>query len=150
MIEWLENYLSKANQSLLVVSHDRYFIDAISTDIYELDNCTINKYHGNFAYYLEKKAERQQQQAAWQAKARNLYKKELEWIRRMPQARGTKSRSRIEAFEQLEQQLQQKVEQESKSGENGESNRKTRYRCYANRACARKPRRKRAFILGFC
>lgn len=115
MIEWLENYLSKANQSLLVVSHDRYFIDAISTDIYELDNCTINKYHGNFAYYLEKKAERQQQQAAWQAKARNLYKKELEWIRRMPQARGTKSRSRIEAFEQLEQQLQQKVEQESKS-----------------------------------
>lgn len=115
MIEWLENYLSKANQSLLVVSHDRYFIDAISTDIYELDNCTINKYHGNFAYYLEKKAERQQQQAAWQAKARNLYNKELEWIRRMPQARGTKSRSRIEAFEQLEQQLQQKVEQESKT-----------------------------------
>lgn len=115
MIEWLENYLSKANQSLLVVSHDRYFIDAISTDIYELDNCTINKYHGNFAYYLEKKAERQQQQAAWQAKARNLYKKELEWIRKMPQARGTKSRSRIEAFEQLEQQLQQKVEQESKT-----------------------------------
>lgn len=115
MIEWLENYLTKANQSLLVVSHDRYFIDAISTDIYELDNCTINKYHGNFAYYLEKKAERQQQQAAWQAKARNLYKKELEWIRRMPQARGTKSRSRIEAFEQLEQQLQQKVEQESKT-----------------------------------
>ena len=115
MIEWLENYLSKANQSLLVVSHDRYFIDAISTDIYELDNCTINKYHGNFAYYLEKKVERQQQQAAWQAKARNLYKKELEWIRRMPQARGTKSRSRIEAFEQLEQQLQQKVEQESKT-----------------------------------
>lgn len=115
MIEWLENYLSKANQSLLVVSHDRYFIDAISTDIYELDNCIINKYHGNFAYYLEKKAERQQQQAAWQAKARNLYKKELEWIRRMPQARGTKSRSRIEAFEQLEQQLQQKVEQESKT-----------------------------------
>lgn len=115
MIEWLENYLSKANQSLLVVSHDRYFIDAISTDIYELDNCTINKYHGNFAYYLEKKSERQQQQAAWQAKARNLYKKELEWIRRMPQARGTKSRSRIEAFEQLEQQLQQKVEQESKT-----------------------------------
>lgn len=115
MIEWLENYLSKANQSLLVVSHDRYFIDAISTDIYELDNRTINKYHGNFAYYLEKKAERQQQQAAWQAKARNLYKKELEWIRRMPQARGTKSRSRIEAFEQLEQQLQQKVEQESKT-----------------------------------
>ena len=115
MIEWLENYLSKANQSILVVSHDRYFIDAISTDIYELDNCTINKYHGNFAYYLEKKAERQQQQAAWQAKARNLYKKELEWIRRMPQARGTKSRSRIEAFEQLEQQLQQKVEQESKT-----------------------------------
>ena len=110
MIEWLEDYLSKSNQTLLLVSHDRYFIDKVSTDIYELDNCEIN---GNFAYYLEKKAERQQQAAAQHAKAKNLYKKELEWIRRMPQARGTKSRSRIEAFERLQEQVSQKVEQES-------------------------------------
>lgn len=113
MIEWLESYLSTANQTILVVSHDRYFIDKVSTDIYELDNCTINKYQGNFSYYLEKKAERQQQEIAQQAKAKNLYKKELEWIRRMPQARGTKSRSRIEAFERLQEQVSQKVEQES-------------------------------------
>ena len=113
MIEWLESYLSTANQTILVVSHDRYFIDKVSTDIYELDNCTINKYQGNFSYYLEKKAERQQQEIAQHAKAKNLYKKELEWIRRMPQARGTKSRSRIEAFEKLQEQVSQKVEQES-------------------------------------
>ena len=113
MIEWLESYLSTANQTILVVSHDRYFIDKVSTDIYELDNCTINKYQGSFSYYLEKKAERQQQEIAQQAKAKNLYKKELEWIRRMPQARGTKSRSRIEAFERLQEQVSQKVEQES-------------------------------------
>ena len=113
MIEWLESYLSTANQTILVVSHDRYFIDKVSTDIYELDNCTINKYQGNFSYYLEKKAERQQQEIAQHAKAKNLYKKELEWIRRMPQARGTKSRSRIEAFERLQEQVSQKVEQES-------------------------------------
>ncbi|MBQ2386819.1 MAG: ABC-F family ATP-binding cassette domain-containing protein [Bacteroidales bacterium] len=113
MIEWLEDYLSKSNQTLLLVSHDRYFIDKVSTDIYELDNCEINKYFDNFAYYLEKKAERQQQAAAQHAKAKNLYKKELEWIRRMPQARGTKSRSRIEAFERLQEQVSQKVEQES-------------------------------------
>lgn len=115
MIEWLENYLSTANQTILVVSHDRYFIDKVSTDIYELDNCTINKYQGNFSYYLEKKAERQQQEIAQQAKAKNLYKKELEWIRRMPQARGTKSRSRIEAFEKLEEKVSQKVEAEGKT-----------------------------------
>lgn len=115
MIEWLEDYLSTANQTILVVSHDRYFIDKVSTDIYELDNCTINKYQGNFSYYLEKKAERQQQEIAQQAKAKNLYKKELEWIRRMPQARGTKSRSRIEAFERLEEKVSQKVEAEGKT-----------------------------------
>lgn len=115
MIEWLEDYLSTANQTILVVSHDRYFIDKVSTDIYELDNCTINKYQGNFSYYLEKKAERQQQEVAQQAKAKNLYKKELEWIRRMPQARGTKSRSRIEAFEKLEEKVSQKVEAEGKT-----------------------------------
>lgn len=103
MIEWLENILSSSNRTLLIISHDRYFIDNVCTDIYELDEARINKYHGGFEYYLEKKAERQQEQTAQLAKARNLYKKELEWIRRMPQARGTKSRARIEAFEDLKE-----------------------------------------------
>ena len=103
MIEWLENILSSSNRTLLIISHDRYFIDNVCTDIYELDEARMNKYHGGFEYYLEKKAERQQEQAAQLAKARNLYKKELEWIRRMPQARGTKSRARIEAFEDLKE-----------------------------------------------
>ncbi len=114
MIEWLEDYLAKSNLSLLIVSHDRYFIDKVSTDIYELEQGGIHRYQGNFAYYLEKKAERQQQQAAFQAKAKNLYRKELEWIRRMPQARGTKSRARIEAFEELQETLSVPQIQEAK------------------------------------
>ncbi len=114
MIEWLEDYLAKSNLSLLIVSHDRYFIDKVSTDIYELEQGEINRYQGNFAYYLEKKAERQQQQAAFQAKAKNLYRKELEWVRRMPQARGTKSRARLEAFEELQDSLSVPKVQEAK------------------------------------
>ena len=105
MIEWLEEYLNTANQSILFVSHDRYFIDKVSTDIYELDRGQICKYEGKFDYYLEKKAERQQQESVTLAKAKNLYKKELEWIRRMPQARGTKSRARIEAFNELKETI---------------------------------------------
>lgn len=105
MIEWLEEYLKTANQSILFVSHDRYFIDKVSTDIYELDRGQICKYEGKFDYYLEKKAERQQQESVSLAKAKNLYKKELEWIRRMPQARGTKSRARIEAFNELKETI---------------------------------------------
>lgn len=103
MIEWLEEYLSTANQTILFVSHDRYFIDKVSTEIYELDRGQICKYEGKFDYYLEKKAQRQQQESASLAKAKNLYKKELEWMRRMPQARGTKSRARIEAFNELKE-----------------------------------------------
>jgi ATP-binding cassette subfamily F protein uup len=103
MIEWLEEYLSTANQTILFVSHDRYFIDKVSTEIYELERGQICKYEGKFDYYLEKKAQRQQQESASLAKAKNLYKKELEWIRRMPQARGTKSRARIEAFNELKE-----------------------------------------------
>ncbi|MBO7276580.1 MAG: ABC-F family ATP-binding cassette domain-containing protein [Bacteroidales bacterium] len=105
MIEWLEEYLNTANQSILFVSHDRYFIDKVSTDIYELDRGQICKYEGKFDYYLEKKAERQQQESVTLAKAKNLYKKELEWIRRMPQARGTKSRARIDAFNELKETI---------------------------------------------
>lgn len=103
MIEWLEEYLSTANQTILFVSHDRYFIDKVSTEIYELEKGQICKYEGKFDYYLEKKAQRQQQESASLAKAKNLYKKELEWISRMPQARGTKSRARIEAFNELKE-----------------------------------------------
>jgi ATP-binding cassette subfamily F protein uup len=103
LIEWLEEYLSTANQTILFVSHDRYFIDKVSTEIYELEKGQICKYEGKFDYYLEKKAQRQQQESASLAKAKNLYKKELEWIRRMPQARGTKSRARIEAFNELKE-----------------------------------------------
>jgi ATP-binding cassette subfamily F protein uup len=105
MIEWLEEYLNTANQSILFVSHDRYFIDKVSTEIYELDRGQICKYEGKFDYYLEKKAERQQQESVSLAKAKNLYKKELEWIRRMPQARATKSRARIEAFNELKETI---------------------------------------------
>lgn len=114
MIEWLEAYLGTSNQSLLIVSHDRYFINNVCTDIYELGEEGMDKYRGNFEYYLEKKDEKRRQQESEQAKARNLYKKELEWIRRMPQARGTKSRSRIEAFEQLQESLVRKTEEENR------------------------------------
>jgi ATP-binding cassette subfamily F protein uup len=105
MIEWLEEYLNTANQSILFVSHDKYFIDKVSTEIYELDRGQICKYEGKFDYYLEKKAERQQQESVSLAKAKNLYKKELEWIHRMPQARGTKSRARIEVFNELKETI---------------------------------------------
>ena len=114
MIEWLEAYLGTSNQSLLIVSHDRYFINNVCTDIYELGEEGMDKYRGNFEYYLEKKDEKRRQQESEQAKARNLYKKELEWMRRMPQARGTKSRSRIEAFEQLQESLVCKTEEENR------------------------------------
>ncbi len=114
MIEWLETYLGTANQSMLIVSHDRYFINNVCTDIYELDKDGVDKYRGSFEYYLEKKDEKRHQQESEQAKARNLYKKELEWMRRMPQARGTKSRARIEAFEQLQESLVRKTEQENR------------------------------------
>lgn len=114
MIEWLEAYLGTSKQSLLIVSHDRYFINNVCSDIYELDEAGISKYRGNFEYYLEKKEEKRRQTESEQAKARNLYKKELEWMRRMPQARGTKSRSRIEAFEQLQESLSGKAETENR------------------------------------
>ncbi len=114
MIEWLEAYLGTSNQSMLIVSHDRYFINNVCTDIYELDKDGVDKYRGSFEYYLEKKDEKRHQQESEQAKARNLYKKELEWMRRMPQARGTKSRARIEAFEQLQESLVRKTEQENR------------------------------------
>lgn len=112
MIEWLENFLKAKNTTLLVVTHDRDFIDKVCTDIYELSKTTIEKYHGNFEYFLTQKAEKVQQQQTSIEKARNLYYKELDWINRMPQARGTKSKKRIENFETIKEQAFQKTEKE--------------------------------------
>lgn len=98
IIEWLEDYLSTQNLSILMVTHDRYFLDKVCNEIIEIDRGQIFKYKGNYAYYLEKKAEQDAINLAEKDKAKNLLSKELEWIRRQPKARGTKSKSRIEAF----------------------------------------------------
>lgn len=103
MIEWLEDYLSGSNMTLLMVTHDRYFLDNVCTDVYELDNQKIYQYHGDYAYFLEKKAEREA--AAWSEvdKAQNLYYRELEWVRKQPKARTTKSKSRVDAFDDIKE-----------------------------------------------
>lgn len=107
-IEWLEKLLATQNQSLLLVSHDRYFLDAASNEIVELDNGRLHRYKGNYAYFLEKKAEREMAEAAEIDKAKNLLKKELDWMRRQPQARGTKAQYRIDAFYELKDKASQK------------------------------------------
>ncbi len=101
MIEWLEEYLSKNQITLLLVTHDRYFLDKICDEIIELENKNIYQYKGGYEYYLEKKEERMQNETSELSKSKSLYKTELEWIRRMPQARGTKSKARIDAFNEL-------------------------------------------------
>jgi ABC transport system ATP-binding/permease protein len=103
MTEWLENYLKRANLAILMVTHDRYFLDRVCNQIIELDNNTIYKYSGNYSYYVEKRAERLENMQSVTDKARNLMKKELEWMRRMPKARTTKSKSRIGAFYDLKE-----------------------------------------------
>ena len=102
MIEWLEDFLSKQRLTLLMVTHDRYFLDRVCHDILELDGAALYPYKGNYDYFLEKKAEREAIARAEVDKARSLYRTELEWMRRMPQARGTKARARIDAFYELE------------------------------------------------
>ena len=102
MIEWLEEFLSRQRLAILMVTHDRYFLDNVCDNIYELDNARLYHYHGHYDYYLEKKAEREANERAEVAKARSLYRTELEWMRRMPQARGTKAQARIDAFYELE------------------------------------------------
>jgi ATP-binding cassette subfamily F protein uup len=111
MIEWLEGYLSRSKLSLLLVSHDRYFIDAVCNEIVELDGLRLFRYKGNYANFLETKHERQLAEKAELDKARNTYTRELEWMRRMPQARGTKQKARIDSFYQLEEKVSGKVEQ---------------------------------------
>ena len=111
MIEWLENFLSRGSHSLLLVTHDRYIIDHICTQIIELDDQTIYTYRGNYSYYLEKRQERLEQQRAEMERARNLYRNELEWMRRMPQARSHKAKYRQDAFYELKQQLSHRIEE---------------------------------------
>ncbi|HYC84449.1 MAG TPA: ABC-F family ATP-binding cassette domain-containing protein [Chryseosolibacter sp.] len=106
-IEWLETFLSGQNITLIMVSHDRYFLDAVSTEIVEIDRGQLFRYKGNYAYFLEKKAEREEILKAEVSKARNLLKKELEWMRRQPKARGTKAKYRIEAFYDLQEKANQ-------------------------------------------
>lgn len=102
MVEWLEGYLISNNITLLMVTHDRYFLDSVCNQIIEIDDKQIYSYKGNYAYYLEKREERLATQGAETDRARNLYRKELEWMRRQPKARGTKSKSRVDAFYDLE------------------------------------------------
>jgi len=106
-IEWLENYLSGQNITLIMVTHDRYFLDNVVTEIIELDRGQLFRYKGKYAYYLEKKASREELLKIEVTKARNLLKKELEWMRRQPKARGTKAKYRIEAYHELEKKASQ-------------------------------------------
>lgn len=110
MIEWLEEYLKRGNKTLLMVTHDRYFLDHVCNLILELDNQTIYTYRGNYSYYLEKRQERIDNTRAEIDRANNLYRKELEWMRRMPQARGHKAKYREEAFYDLEAKAKQRIE----------------------------------------
>lgn len=111
MIEWLEGYLNRGNKTLLMVTHDRFFLDRVCNIILELDNHTLYTYRGNYAYYLEKRQARIDNARAELARANNLYRKELEWMRRMPQARAHKARYREEAFYDLEAKAKQRIEE---------------------------------------
>ena len=111
MIEWFEGYLSRGNKTIFMVTHDRYFLDNVCNTILELDNNTIYTYRGNYSYYLEKRQERIDNTRAEIARANNLYRTELEWMRRMPQARGHKARYREEAFYELEAKAKQRIEE---------------------------------------
>jgi len=112
MIEWLEEFLSKQRLSILMVTHDRYFLDNVCQDIIELDNSQLYHYRGTYDYYVAKKAERQYNERAEVEKAKSLYRTELDWMRRMPQARGTKARARIDAFYELEQKAHTRFEED--------------------------------------
>lgn len=110
MVEWLEHYLDKENQTLLLVSHDRYFLDAVCTEIWELDGADLHVYKGDYENYLEKKAARREQDAASIDKARNTWRRELEWMRKQPRARTTKSKSRQDNFYLVEKKAKQVIE----------------------------------------
>lgn len=112
MIEWLEDYLSKSKATILMVTHDRYFLEVICDTIFELADETIYRYKGNFSYYLEKKAERQEQLQATIDKAKNTFKRELDWMRRQPKARGTKQKARIENFHDVKKVATQRIQED--------------------------------------
>ncbi len=111
MIEWLESYLARGNRTILMVTHDRFFLDRICSVIMELDNTTLYTYKGNYSYYLEKRQERIDNLNATIQTANNLYRKELDWMRRQPQARGHKARYREDAFYELEKVAKQRIEE---------------------------------------
>ena len=115
MIEWLEEYLSTSNTTLLMVTHDRFFLDQVCNNIIELDNHKIYQYKGKYDYYLEKKAERIANESAEFDKIKHLYRTELEWVHTSPQARTTKAKARIKAFEELNEAAHKKVEKQSES-----------------------------------
>ena len=110
MIEWLEGFLSRGNKTLLMVTHDRFFLDRVCSVIIELDDRTVYTYRGNYAYYLEKRQERIDNKRAEIERANNLYRTELEWMRRQPQARGHKAKYREDAFYELEKVAKQRME----------------------------------------
>ena len=113
MIEWLENYLSRQSLTLFMVTHDRYFLERVCTDILELDNGNLYRYKGSYSDYLEKKSERVQNERVNLEKTKKLYKKELEWMRRSPQARTTKAKARIDKFYDIKEKAHQKVDESS-------------------------------------
>ncbi|HEV7231443.1 MAG TPA: ABC-F family ATP-binding cassette domain-containing protein [Bacteroidia bacterium] len=108
MTEWLEEYLAGKDITLLLVTHDRYFLDRICDEILELDGGNIYRYKGNYSYYVEKKAERDMNEASELDKAKNLYRRELEWVRKMPRARGTKAKARVDAFDDVKENASKK------------------------------------------
>jgi ATP-binding cassette subfamily F protein uup len=112
MIEWLESYLEGKNITLVMVTHDRYFLETICNTIWELDKGNLYTYPGNYSYFMEKKAEREQIQVVNLDKAKNLYKKELEWMRKMPKARTTKAKSRIDSFYEVQDKASQKIKKD--------------------------------------
>tara|TARA_B100001109_G_C18863891_1_gene475701 strand:- start:3147 stop:5015 length:1869 start_codon:yes stop_codon:yes gene_type:complete len=112
MIEWLEEYFSKENVTLFMVTHDRYFLNRVCNQILELDMGRAYRYDGDYEYFLEKKAEREETQAAEISKAKNLYRKEIEWMRKMPKARGTKAKSRIDQFYETEKKAKQSTKKD--------------------------------------
>ena len=109
-IEWLEDYLAKANLALFMVTHDRYFLEKVTNEILELDQGKAHRYQGNYGYFLDKKAERMENEDVELEKAKSLYKKELDWIRRQPKARSTKAKYRVDAFEDTKEKASQKRE----------------------------------------
>ncbi len=112
MIEWLENYLNGTEITLFMVTHDRYFLERICDEILEMDGGNLYRYKGNYSFFLEKKAEREMAEASTVSKAKNLFRKELDWMRRMPKARSTKAKSRIDAFYDVKEVATKKIEED--------------------------------------